>query len=439
VPPQVFIGAFDDSESSSDSDVEMEEKIERTTSKTTALPNGKTPKQKPLPAKKASKVVEDDDDEDDEEDEEDEDVAWSDLDEHDDDLIPHQKLTINNTTALLASLKRIQIPTDGSAPFVSHQSIVGRAPTADAIPDVQDDLARELQFYAQSLDAARRARALLLKEGVPFSRPTDYFAEMIKDDPHMDKVKSRLVADASAKKAASEARKQRDLKKFGKQVQVAKLQERQKAKKDTLDKIKTLKRSASSPCALPSSILNPLPQSEPRPLTSILSNRASRVLGRSPDARGRPLRRRRRRRAQGPPWQARPVVGQALEGRPRRRPARRRRRAQPQTPAQERKVRLRRQEAARQVGRRPQLGRPQRLQRPAHEGRRARGRPRRRQGRGRQGVAPRQGQAESRCWEKVTWQSQAFRGAVVGVCEGRSGASLPGPSQTGPEPGLGGK
>jgi len=283
-PLQVFLGAFDDSESSSDSDIEMEKKMERPKSKQVVPQNGKAVKQKAPSARAARQAAEERDDS--EEDEEDEDVAWSDIDEPDEDLIPHQKLVINNATALLASLQRFRMPTDASVPFVTHQSIVGRTPTADAIPDVQDDLTRELQFYAQSLEAARQARALLLKAGVPFSRPTDYFAEMVKDDPHMDRVKERLVADATAKKAASDARKQRDLKKFGKQVQVAKLQERQKAKKDTLDKIKTLKRSAFPLPTLSALVL----AASTSHLTSANKNfpfpRAPRVLGRAPDARG---------------------------------------------------------------------------------------------------------------------------------------------------------
>ena len=59
----------------------------------------------------------------------------------------------------------------------------------------------------------------------------------------MGKIKAKMVDEAANKKAAAEARKQRDLKKFGKQVQVAKLQERDKAKRETLDKINLLKRS----------------------------------------------------------------------------------------------------------------------------------------------------------------------------------------------------
>lgn len=87
---------------------------------------------------------------------------------------------------------------------------------------------------------------MLKKERVPLSRPTDYFAEMVKSDEHMGKIKSKIVDEVANKKAAADARKQRDLKKFGKQVQVAKLQERDKAKRETLEKINLLKRSMVS-------------------------------------------------------------------------------------------------------------------------------------------------------------------------------------------------
>ncbi|KAI0122946.1 eukaryotic rRNA processing protein EBP2-domain-containing protein [Xylariales sp. AK1849] len=232
---ELDLAAALEDESSSGSEVEMEAKIER----------------KPKPSFNATKEAaaaskRQDEDEEDDEEEDEEDIPMSDLedlpDDEKEDIIPHTRLTINNTTALLASLNRISLPTDDSVPFATHQSITSVEPTANSIEDIQDDLKRELAFYAQSLDAAKKARALLQSEGVPFSRPNDYFAEMVKDDGHMEKVKERLVEEASAKKASSEARKLRDLKKFGKQVQVAKLQERQKAKRDTLDKIKSLKR-----------------------------------------------------------------------------------------------------------------------------------------------------------------------------------------------------
>jgi rRNA-processing protein EBP2 len=176
--------------------------------------------------------------------EDDEDIPMSDLedlpDEEREDMIPHQRLTINNTTALSTSLRRIALPLATLA-FSEHQSLTTSEPVS--IPDVSDDLTRELAFYAQCLSAVKEARGLLKAEKAPFSRPTDYFAEMVKADEHMAKIKGKLIEEAAGKKASAEARKQRDLKKFGKQVQVAKQQERDKEKKATLEKVKTLKRS----------------------------------------------------------------------------------------------------------------------------------------------------------------------------------------------------
>ncbi|KAI9158808.1 rRNA-processing protein EBP2 [Paramyrothecium foliicola] len=223
---QMDLDAINDSDTS-ESSLEFEEKIDRK-------------------AKKGSKPNADDDEDDEEEEEDEEDIPISDLEDLDDedkeDLIPHTKLTIYNTAAINASLNRIALSTGKNVPFATHQSITSSAETASSIPDVSDDLQRELAFYTQSLEAVRVGRAKLRAEGVQFSRPKDYFAEMVKEDAHMEKVKAKLVEEASNKKAAAEARKLRDLKKFGKQVQVAKLQERQKAKRETLDKIKNLKR-----------------------------------------------------------------------------------------------------------------------------------------------------------------------------------------------------
>ncbi|TDZ28289.1 rRNA-processing protein EBP2 [Colletotrichum spinosum] len=230
------IEALDDTDSESDFEADREEKIERPAKK--SKPTMKTPTEIEVKDDGEDHSEEDDEEVDPEED----DVPFSDIEGDDEDIIPHTKLTINNKAALVASLNRICIDTSSTVPFATHQSVVSSKLTAESVPDVQDDLQRELALLSQSLEAARKGRSLLLKEGVPFSRPADYFAEMVKDDGQMQKVKDKLIEEASNKKAAAEARKLRDLKKFGKQVQVAKLQERQKAKKETLEKIKTLKR-----------------------------------------------------------------------------------------------------------------------------------------------------------------------------------------------------
>ncbi|WPG99310.1 Hypothetical protein R9X50_00212300 [Acrodontium crateriforme] len=180
--------------------------------------------------------------EDDDEEEEEEDIPLSDIEslasDERGDIIPHQRLTINNTAALLRSLKAFALP--ASLPFSAAQAVTSDAPTE--IKDVEDDLTRELAFYKQSLEAVKEGRIRLNKEGMPFTRPTDYFAEMVKSEEQMGKVRAKMVDAAARKKASADARRQRDLKKFGKAVQVAKLQERDKAKRDTLDKINVLKR-----------------------------------------------------------------------------------------------------------------------------------------------------------------------------------------------------
>ncbi|KUI63820.1 rRNA-processing protein EBP2 [Cytospora mali] len=237
-----------EAEETDDDEDDSDEEEERGAMTAAAMMNESDSDSESEKNKKEKKDGDDDDDEedDDQEDEEDSDIALSDLEDmpEDDreDLYVKTRLTINNQPALLAALKRISIPKDASVPFVTHQTVLSSEPTASKIEDISDDLNRELQLYAQSLEAAKRARAALRAEGAPFSRPKDYFAEMVKDDGHMQKVKDKLVQEATNKKASAEARKLRDLKKFGKQVQVAKLQERQKEKKDTLEKIKSLKK-----------------------------------------------------------------------------------------------------------------------------------------------------------------------------------------------------
>ncbi|KAL8710081.1 MAG: hypothetical protein Q9220_005353 [cf. Caloplaca sp. 1 TL-2023] len=155
------------------------------------------------------------------------------------DIIPYQRLTINNIAALTKAYRSITLPIAQLA-FSEHQIVTSAEPIS--IQDVDDDLNRELAFHRQCLHAAKEAKLMLKKEGVAFSRPADYFAEMVKSDEHMGKIKQRMTNEAADKKAAVDARKLRDLKKFGKQVQVAKLQARDKAKRETLDRINTFKR-----------------------------------------------------------------------------------------------------------------------------------------------------------------------------------------------------
>lgn len=234
---------IDDTDSSSDGEDDLTEPKLPTIQKAKPV-HGKSKNQRAREEEALKATAATNGDEDSEQGSEAEDIPLSDiesLDEEDrEDVVPYQRLTINNISALQAAHKRIALDIPKLA-FSVHQSVTTAEPVV--IEDIDDDLNRELAFYSQSLSAVKEARILLKAEGNAFTRPVDYFAEMVKSDEHMGRVKAKLIDEAAGKKAAAEARKQRDLKKFGKQVQVAKGQERDKAKRDTLEKIKVLKRS----------------------------------------------------------------------------------------------------------------------------------------------------------------------------------------------------
>ncbi|CAG8796404.1 18268_t:CDS:2, partial [Racocetra fulgida] len=99
--------------------------------------------------------------------------------------------------------------------------------------------------YKQALEGAIEGRKNVVASGVPFSRPDDYFAEMVKSDVHMSRIRQKLVNEEQRIKASEEARRQRELKKFGKKVQIEKIQERQKKKKEELEKIKVMKKNTA--------------------------------------------------------------------------------------------------------------------------------------------------------------------------------------------------
>ncbi|KAJ7740259.1 eukaryotic rRNA processing protein EBP2-domain-containing protein [Mycena maculata] len=181
----------------------------------------------------------DDEHEEGEEDEEEgeEDVALDDVESVDDDAVPRQKIEIDNTVALARIRDTIQL--DKSFPWT--ETLVLSYPESIDV-DVNDDLTRELAFYKQALHGANAARALAAKHNFPFTRPADYFAEMVKSDAHMERIRQRLLDEGAGIKKSDDKRKEREGKKFGKQVQIEKLKEREKGKKEMEERLKGLKR-----------------------------------------------------------------------------------------------------------------------------------------------------------------------------------------------------
>ncbi|OSX59721.1 hypothetical protein POSPLADRAFT_1183396 [Postia placenta MAD-698-R-SB12] len=161
----------------------------------------------------------------------------SDAESVDEDVVPQQKIEIDNKIALERIRDTIKL--DSSLPWTETLA-VSYPETIDV--GVDDDLNRELAFYKQALHGAQQARSLAAKHGLPFTRPSDYFAEMVKSDAHMERIRQRLLDEGAAIKRSEEKRKEREGKKFGKQVQMEKLQERERSKKEMEERLKGLKR-----------------------------------------------------------------------------------------------------------------------------------------------------------------------------------------------------
>ncbi|KAJ2708601.1 rRNA-processing protein EBP2 [Coemansia spiralis] len=159
-----------------------------------------------------------------------------------DDLLPQPKKTsIYRREGLAALLDEISQTGLG---WIQRCDVTSAAPLV--VPNAEDDLERELQFYQQGLAAVIVAKQKLQQAGVPFARPDDYFAEMVKTDAHMAKIRQRLLSEQQGIENAEGAKKQRELRKYGKKIQQEKLKEREDQKKVALDKVATIKKRLRS-------------------------------------------------------------------------------------------------------------------------------------------------------------------------------------------------
>lgn len=111
--------------------------------------------------------------------------------------------------------------------------VTGAADVAP-ISDINDDLQRETSFYERALASTEVAISKLKALGIPTRRPDDFYAEMVKSDEHMKRVRAELIFEQTAQETREERRKAREQKRYGKQVQAEKLKERTLKKKESI-------------------------------------------------------------------------------------------------------------------------------------------------------------------------------------------------------------
>lgn len=118
-------------------------------------------------------------------------------------------------------------------------------PVTTAAALVDDDVAREASFAATATAAAESGLAKLRASGVRYRRPADYFAQMVKADGHMAKVKSRMLAEQARIDAAVQRRHNREAgrhKRAARAAQVEVEQARAKGARDTIAAVEALRK-----------------------------------------------------------------------------------------------------------------------------------------------------------------------------------------------------
>ncbi|EDV23324.1 uncharacterized protein TRIADDRAFT_57829 [Trichoplax adhaerens] len=87
----------------------------------------------------------------------------------------------------------------------------------DNVARIHDDFQREASLQAQK--AVIEALPKLHSENVITKRPADYFAEMVKSDIHMQKIRRKLLEKQENIKSFEKAKRIQFIKKFGKKVE----------------------------------------------------------------------------------------------------------------------------------------------------------------------------------------------------------------------------
>ena len=117
--------------------------------------------------------------------------------------------------------------TKGRIPFSEHMTITNDKPLE--VPEaltVHDDIKREIAFYNLTRENVKKGMEILVQAKIPISRPDDFFAEMLKTDEHMAKVKSRLLQQQNKIKTFEEKQSRMENKRFHKAIKAYKQTER---------------------------------------------------------------------------------------------------------------------------------------------------------------------------------------------------------------------
>lgn len=142
--------------------------------------------------------------------------------------------TYNNIIGLQQALGDIQLPSNFPWPeymtLTCEQSLY-RSMVDSGYTDVHDDLGRESTFYSVTLAGVLAGIERMKSYNIGIYRPDDYFAEMIKPDIHMQKIKHRLLTEKQRIDTVNQRKTANEQRKIQKSIHVEKIKEKSQIKK----------------------------------------------------------------------------------------------------------------------------------------------------------------------------------------------------------------
>jgi len=152
-------------------------------------------------------------------------------------VVPESKVKQTNEVAIKAKISELALPSQFK--WVEILDVI--SPSVE-IANVNDDGKREAAFYQATLEATKLGIKRLDDEKIPFMRPNDFFAEMIKPDEHMARIKDRLLNEKKRMQAVEDRIKHKAEKKYSKKVQAERKKEKAKIKKEHMDELAEFKK-----------------------------------------------------------------------------------------------------------------------------------------------------------------------------------------------------
>jgi len=113
---------------------------------------------------------------------------------------------------------------------------------SSVVKNIEDDLEREAVFATQALQTAVKARRLMIAAGLPFERPPTLQAQMLKTVEQMSRISRTHEEALKVDKLREDAKKQRINRKMGKQIQVAREQEKSKKRTEETKRLDMMRK-----------------------------------------------------------------------------------------------------------------------------------------------------------------------------------------------------